>query len=311
MAKKKYLITGASGFIGSRVFNELKRSGADCIGLGRKSLICEGYISCNLLDSQGLRMALSGVTCVINCAGYAHAFKASSSEIKKQAWDDNYLGTKNLLEIACNLGVEKFINLSSVKVMGDPGFSCVDEEFDPSPVTDYGLSKLAAEKLVSEAHQQLNVHTVNLRLVMVYGKGGVGNLERMANLIKKKIFPPLPQTANRRSLVHVNDVVAAVLHVLNDPRAAGETFIIAGPESPSGREIFNEIRKIYGFSPLSFELPRWVMELLINKEITSKLLDSACYSNKKIEHMLGWSPQINLKDGLIEMLMSSNADSSM
>lgn len=54
------------------------------------------------------------------------------------------------------------------------------------------------------------MHVVNLRLAMVYGRGGRGNLERMARGIRADWFQPLPETGNRRSLVHVDDVVAAM-----------------------------------------------------------------------------------------------------
>lgn len=54
------------------------------------------------------------------------------------------------------------------------------------------------------------MHVVNLRLAMVYGAGGRGNLERMARLIRCGLFPPLPETGNHRSLVHVDDVVSVM-----------------------------------------------------------------------------------------------------
>ena len=58
-----------------------------------------------------------------------------------------------------------------------------------------------------EAGRRHGMHVVNLRLAMVYGAGGRGNLERMGRLVRRGLFPPLPETGNRRSLIHVDDVV--------------------------------------------------------------------------------------------------------
>lgn len=318
MTKEKYLITGASGFIGGAILNKLTGDGIPCVGIGRRIIQRNNYVQCNLLDSNGLRLALQGVTSVIHCAGYAHAFKSKSSEVYERTWLTNYDGTKNLIEIAVEMKINKFINFSSVKAMSDPGCSCVDEGWELNPISEYGKSKLAAEKLLFEVCKKNSIDIVNLRLSMVYGFGGRGNLERMSELIRKRIFPPIPETNNFRSLVHVHDVLDAVMHVANDDRAFGETYIISGRESVSGRGLYDEIRKIYGYKKLSFEIPEpllrcasTIFQIIENKtglnmpfnnEILSRLFDSAWYSTKKIEDTLGWYPKVDLEFGLREML---------
>jgi len=314
MSDEKYFISGASGFIGGKLFNELTQNNVSVIGIGRKRIKHQNYIQCDLLDKVGLRSTLKGVSCVIHCAGYAHAFKNSSSDVREKAWLINYEGTKNLIEISVEMGVKKFINLSSVKAMSEPDSSCVDEEWELNPVSEYGKSKLAAEKIIFELGHKYSVDIINLRLCMVYGFGSNGNLDRMANLTFKHIFPPLPETNNHRSLVHVNDVIAAIIHVANDCRANGETFIVAGPDAPSGREIYNQMRKNYGYKNINFEIPRVALECIayifekiqnitginmqFNKEILSRLLDSAWYSTKKIENLVNWYPKVTLEVGL-------------
>ena len=187
-----------------------------------------------------------------------------------------------------------------------------------NPVTEYGKSKLAAENLLLEMGKKYSIHIVNLRLTMVYGSGGKGNLEKMSKLIQKGLFPPIPETLNHRSLVHIRDVLDVILLVMRDSRADDETFIISGPESPSGREIYNQIRHIYGFKKISFEIPRFVLEYVaqicqwieqltrhrmpFNQEVLSRLIDSAWYSSKKIEDKMNWYPKIGLSAGLLEMI---------
>ena len=109
--------------------------------------------------------------------------------------------------------------------------------FPGSPETAYGQAKRAAEAAVLDAGQRHGMHVVNLRLAMVYGAGGRGNLERMGRLVRRGLFPPLPETGNHRSLVHVDDVVAAMRLVAADEQANGRTYIVASPEAPSGRAL--------------------------------------------------------------------------
>ena len=115
----------------------------------------------------------------------------------------------------------------------------------------------------------------------------------MAKLISKGLFPPLPETNNHRSMVHIDDVVGTIMCVASDSRAHGQTFILAGPEAPSGRGIYNEIRSIYGYRNISLEIPGVVLRLIanifevmqkrsgvrmpFNREVLSRLLDSAWY----------------------------------
>lgn len=318
MNKEKFFVSGASGFIGSALFKELGKKNIPCVGIGRKNIHSDNYLKCDLLDRDRLRSALQGVSCIMHCAGYAHAFNALSGEIKEKTWLINYEATKNLIEIAVEVGVSKFINLSSVKAMSEPGSNCVDEEWGLNPLSEYGKSKLAAEELVFNLAKKSKINVVNLRLTMVYGRGGHGNLERMAKLISKGLFPPLPETNNHRSMVHIDDVVGAIMCVASDSRAHSQTFILAGPEAPSGRRIYNEIRSIYGYRSISFEIPSVFLRLIanifeviqkrsgvrmpFNREVLSRLLDSAWYSSNKIEKFLNWKPSVGLSDGLRRML---------
>jgi hypothetical protein len=114
----------------------------------------------------------------------------------------------NLVEAAGQAGVRSFVFLSSVKAMAEPGDAWLMRIFPVSRKPLMGRPKRAAEAAVLEVGRRYGMQVVNLRLAMVYGAGGRGNLERMGRLVRRGLFPPLPETANHRSLVHVDDVVA-------------------------------------------------------------------------------------------------------
>lgn len=317
-AADRYLITGSTGFVGRRVLAALTRRGDDCRVLVRRGDGAPPGVRADLADTPSLNAACAGIDCVIHCAGYAHAFAARSGDEARQHWQVNFEGTRNLVEAAGRAGVRRFVFLSSVKAMAEPGETCANEDFPGEPEGDYGMSKRAAEAAVLEAAGRYGMHVVNLRLSMVYGAGGRGNLERMGRLVRKGLFPPLPETGNRRSLVHVDDVVAAILAVATDERAAGRTYIVCGPEAPSGRQLFAALRAAAGLKPVNWSVPATPLRTMaaigdglgkllgrrlpLNSEVLQRLLGSACYDGSRIQAEIGWRPVVHLKAGLQEML---------
>lgn len=313
-----YLISGASGFIGQRLLRCLAAEGLACRGLGRRQIPGQAHVVADLLDKEALALACASIETIFHCAGYAHAFASLSGTDADQHWRVNFEGTRNLLEAAGKAGVKRFVFLSSVKAMAEPGLALADEDFPGAPMTAYGQAKRAAEEAVLDAGRRYGMHVVNLRLSMVYGAGGRGNLERMGRLVKRGLFPPLPETGNHRSLVHVDDVVSAIRLVADDRRAAGRTYIVASPEAPSGRELFDALRTAQGLPTCRWAVPAWllrlgagtgdVLEALLRRrlpldsEALERLLGSAWYSPRRLEQELGWRAQVSLADGLTEML---------
>jgi UDP-glucose 4-epimerase len=307
------LVTGATGFIGSCVLEPEDRA------LVRSMRAISRAVCGDLLEPASLSMACEGVNCVFHCAGYAHAFTSSDPDLQ---WRVNLEGTCNLLRAAGEAGVKRFVFLSSVKAMAEPGDECVDEDWPGLPTTPYGRAKRAAEDAVLDAGVTYGMHVVNLRLAMVYGRGGRGNLERMARGIRAGWFPRLPETGNRRSLVHVDDVVAAMRLVAEEPAANGRTYIVADARPYSGREIYDTIRGVAPRLTFSWSAPAWLLrtggvvgdiagraihrQWPLNSEVIERLLGSACYSPARIEKELGWRARIGLVEGVREMLSGGN-----
>ncbi|MEW6165073.1 MAG: NAD-dependent epimerase/dehydratase family protein [Pseudomonadota bacterium] len=298
------LITGATGFIGRRLIQSGDRM------LVRSTSVLQNSFVGDLLDPASLQTICIGIDTVFHCAGYAHAFASSDPDAH---WRINYEGTCNLLSAAGKAGVRRFVFLSSVKAMAEPGGNCVDEEWPGEPVTPYGYAKRAAEDAVLEAGATFGMHVVNLRLAMVYGRGGKGNLERMARGIRAGWFPPLPETGNRRSLVHVDDVVEAMRLVAQRQEANGRTYIVADPHPYSSREIYDALRAVLQKPPLRWGVPAALFRAAGSlggryAEIVDRLLGSACYAPGRIERELGWRARIGLAEGLREMLGGKPCD---
>ena len=312
------LVSGATGFIGRRLIKAMQADGVPCRGLSRMPVSDPTSLTVDLSDQSALTAACDGMTSVFHCAGYAHAFGSLTVDDAALHWQVNFEGTRNLVEAAGMAGVRRFVFLSSVKAMAEPGESCVDEDFPGAPETAYGQAKRAAEVAVLDAGQRHGMHVVNLRLAMVYGAGGRGNLERMGRLVRRGLFPPLPETGNHRSLVHVDDVVAAMRLVAADEKANGRTYILASPVAPSGRALFDALRSALGMPRCTWSLPASMLRVAarcadgvetlskrrmpFDSEVLDRLLGSAWYSPARIENELGWRARVSLADGLAEMV---------
>lgn len=321
MSQATILVTGGRGFIGGRLVSALKAGGERPRIMTRGSPVECDEFQADLADERAVTAACYGVHTVFHCAGYAHAFSARGATAAKRHWQVNFEGACTLAEAAGRAGAKVFVFLSSVKAMGDPGDECISEDWPHPPDTDYGRAKRAAEKAILEIGERYEMRVINLRPVMVFG-GGPGNLERMVALVRRGLFPPLPETGNRRSFVHVDDLIAAMRLVAVDPRAAGKTYIVAHRDAVSGRGLYNAIRAAAHLPVIAWACPQALLQSLarlgdglesitnrrvpLDSEALSRLLGSACYSPEQIYEELGWRAEISLEKGL-EMLLHAKA----
>lgn len=306
------LVTGATGFIGRRLTTALRECKARVRVLVRPHRApppdWEGMEIAigDLTDAASLARACTGIDTVIHAAGFAHADAAATPEFAARHWEVNAKGTFRLLDAAATARVERFIHLSSVKAVGEPGPRCVDEGWDAPPETPYGRAKRAAEAQVLLVGRQAGLHAVNLRPALVYGAGMKANLARLVEAARRGWLPPLPETGNRRSLVHVDDVAQAAVLAAAHPAARGQTYLVTDGQPYSGRELYLTIRRALGYAA-----PRWAVPASVlygaamladnvlwltgrrNRRVGSaldKLLGWACYDSTRIERELGYRP---------------------
>ena len=116
---------------------------------------------------------------------------------------------------------------------------CINESDQNEPEGIYGKSKREAEIKLLKIGKEYGMHVSIIRPSLVYGPNVKGNLQLMLSGIKKGWFPPLPEIGNKRSMIHVDDLVRAILLVATDERANGEIFIATDSMPYSSREIYN------------------------------------------------------------------------
>ena len=296
---KKYLVTGSTGFIGSRLLGLLSTIKCDVRLLAKSKVDNYETVICNLEQDTIPKHTLESVDTVFHLAGFAHDMQ-DTSKVEDLYRVINVDATVELAKLAVESGVKSFVFISSVKAGG--GLSsgkCIDETDQNAPEGVDGKSKREAELRLLEIVKESGMHVSIIRPSLVYGPGVKGNLQLMLAGIKKGWFPPLPKTENRRSMIHVDDLVRAILLVSQDERAKGEIFIATDGKFYSSRDIYNAMCTVIGKSIPKWSMPKILLNLLglasprIKYKI-KKLLGDECYTSAKLQK-LGFKAKKTLK----------------
>ena len=254
MDERLALVTGTTGFIAARLVPALVAGGWGVRGTGRRprpdGLPSEvDYRAADLAgDDPGAVAELCvGVTHVFHLAG-ASSSKSSQEEMER----DNVDATARLLEAAAAGPLERFVYMSSTSVYGEEEQLPlpVREDVEPNPSRGYGKAKWGAEQRVWE-RGRAGVPVVVLRPVTVYGPGATkllasaildAAIERAAGLPRLGV----PAEAVEQRLVHVDDLVAACVHVAGADAAVGRAFNVVDGIYPSSHDVVAALGACFG-----------------------------------------------------------------
>jgi len=202
--------------------------------------------------------------------------------------------------------------------MGEGGEKRFDETDATLPITEYGRAKLEAERLVLALGRDRGMHVCVLRLPLVYGPRVKGNLLQMIKAIDRGQFPPLPEAHNKRSMVHVDDVIQALRLAAENPAANRQVYLVTDGQTYSTRQMYDMIRAALRKPAVCWSVPLGLLRLaagvgdaigsvqgrpfFFNSMMLDKLLGSAWYSSEKIERDLGFKPTQTLETALPAMV---------
>jgi nucleoside-diphosphate-sugar epimerase len=249
------LVTGASGFVGRHLLGTLAEDGYALRATMRPSsrmLMTAGIeVVCvpDFEDGVDWTPVLSGVSAVVHLAALAHTPKG----VTDRRYDlINRVATDALARAAAKAGVAHFVFVSSIRAQSGPSADHIlDETDDPCPVDAYGRSKLAAEAAVAAA----GIPCTIFRPVLVYGPQVGGNMERLMGLAASRLPLPFGGLKNRRSLLAVDNLNAAIRFALARPPAGRDTYVVADPEPLSIADILTALRAATGRRPGLWALP--------------------------------------------------------
>jgi dihydroflavonol-4-reductase len=252
------LVTGASGFVGSTLCEELLRRGVETRALMRRTSSSANLgtasvipVSGDLRDLETLVRAVEGVDVIFHVAGVVAARN------REDFFASNAVGTRNLLMAARRSKPRRFVYVSSLAAAGPSRPDRPNVESDVCrPVSDYGLSKLAGEEAVLENTAHFPVCVV--RPPAVYGPRDRG-VFTFFQAVSRGVLPLLGlerPDPRRYSFVHVDDLVQGIVLAGTVPAVkSGEVFYVAGAGEVSWEEAMRLIAAGMERSAIPVRLP--------------------------------------------------------
>jgi len=242
-----FLVTGATGFIGSHLVEKLCASGRPVRALVRRvdrDWPC-ATACCDLATGHGLEAALDGVDTVIHLAGATKALTPDDYHLA------NVRATGTLVRAIAGRAV-RLVHVSSLAAVGpSPDGTPVEEDTPPHPVSQYGRSKLEGERLVRE----LKPDAVIVRPPVVYGPGDTGVFRILKSVSRGWVFE-IGGGDRWFSAVYVGDLVDGLIRAaVTDAAIAGQTYFMAHPQANSWTSLASAAARIMGVKARRVRVP--------------------------------------------------------
>lgn len=300
------IVTGAAGFIGSHLVEALLNQGKQVIGIDHfndyydTSLKRKNILS--FLDRPNFKLVeddiqtadwqtlLADAEVVYHQAAQA-GVRASWGEGFRAYTERNINATQVLLEAAKNAkNLQRFVYASTSSVYGNAETLPTSETISPQPVSPYGITKLASERLCGLYHHNFGVPFTSLRYFTVYGprqRPDMAFHKFFRSVLLDEAIPVYGDGQQTRDFTFVSDAVAANLAAASTPEAVGEIFNIGGGSRVVLTEVLDTMEQIVGRP--------------IRRNHVGSAMGDARHTGadvSKANKILGYQPKVSLAEGL-------------
>jgi len=296
-------LTGATGFIGQYLLNELPKRGYRLrVLLRRPTMLPEGCASAvigDLAKPYNMAEALSGVDAVIHSAGIASTMSGLPEDDYRLF---NTEATVKFARAAERARVKRFVFLSSIRAQSGPTADGVlTEEREPRPTDAYGRSKLAAEQGLADTR----LDWVALRLALVYGPGVEGNMARLIKLARSPYPLPIAGLKAEHSLLALDNLVEAVDKVLAVQQPLKRPLIVADPKPLTLGAIIAAMRQGLGRRAALFYVPKPLLKSALRAAGHAdgyEPLFGSLVADPSALAKLNWVPRVETRAGLAALV---------
>ncbi len=296
------LVTGGAGFMGSHVAESLLARGHELVVLddlsgGFEDNIPQGarFVRGSILDRDLLEGLFDTYAFDFVYHLAAYAAEGLSHFIKRFNYENNLIGSVNLINASVNHGVKCFVFTSSIAVYGS-GQTPMREEMAPAPEDSYGIAKLAVEQELRVSHEMFGLNYVIFRPHNVYGeRQNIGDRYRnvigifMNQLLKSRPMTIFGDGTQRRAFTHISDVAPAIARSVEVSEARNQVFNIGADQPYTVNELADVVAASMG-------LDRRVEHLEARNEVKTAFSD-----HTKARRVFGSPSSTSLRDGVRAM----------
>ncbi|WP_413658170.1 UDP-glucose 4-epimerase family protein [Paraburkholderia phenoliruptrix] len=308
---QRVLVTGANGFVGKAVSRALLQRGDTVAGLVRRAHTAEEGVRewhFDAADFQGIEERWpTDMQCdaVIHLAARVHVMRDTIADPPTAYRATNVSGALRVAAAARRAGARRFVFVSSIKAVGESSTGRpIAETDEPAPTDPYGISKLEAERALTEYGRSSGMEIVIVRPPLVYGPGVRANFLQLMSAVARGIPLPLGAIEARRSLVFVDNLADALVHCATDPRAAGETFHVTDGRDLSvselARALAMQLHAPARLVPVPVGVLRLAGRVTGRSAAVDRLVGELRLDSSHICERLGWYPPHTVEHGLLE-----------
>jgi UDP-glucose 4-epimerase len=296
------LVTGGAGFIGAHVSEALLRQGhkvcvLDDLSGGFEENVPSGatFVKGSILDSVLLKNLFEkhAFQYVFHLAAYAA--EGLSHFIKRFNYENNLIGSVNLINLSVLHQVKCFVFTSSIAVYGKNQLP-MREDLIPQPEDPYGIAKYAVEQDLKVSHEMFGLNYIIFRPHNVYGeKQNIGDKYRnVVGIFMNQIMQGLPMTifgdgTQKRAFSYIDDVAPVIARSIEEPKAYNQVFNIGADQPYTVNFLAEEVAKAFNVKPN-------IKHLEQRNEVQEAYSD-----HEKAREVLGAKPQVSLAAGLKRM----------
>ena len=318
----RVLITGGTGFIGSRLalkclergdeVRVLAQENTDAERENRKTVVEAGarFISGSVAEVDKVDESVRDIDVVYHLAAAQHEMHISDQVF----WDVNVAGTKNVLDASLEAGVKRFVHGSTIGVYGSLEGE-ISEESPCNPDNIYGVTKLEGERLALSYQKKIPITVI--RISEVYGAAD-RRLLKLFKGIKKKVFFVIGSGKNLHHLVFIDDLIKGFFLTTQSEKALGQVFLLSGKKPVTTSEMVETIAHELGVGAPKLKLPLYpflfsamIMELTlrplgIQPPLHRRRMDffrkSFSLSARKSREILGFEPDYSFGEGVAKTI---------
>lgn len=295
----KILVTGGAGFIGSHIVDELIKRNQEVIvlddlsgGFTENVNPQAKFVRGSVTDNQVIEKIFceNKIEYVFHLAAYAA--EGLSHFIRKFNYENNLIGSINLINASVKNKVKCFVFTSSIAVYGKNQLPMTEETI-PIPEDPYGISKLAVELDLKAAHEMFGLNYIIFRPHNVYGeRQNIGDKYRnVVGIFMNQIMQGIPLTIfgdgeQTRAFSYIKDIAPIIAKSIEVPKAYNEIFNIGADTPYSVNQLAKEVMQSMGSSyPINY--------LPARNEVVN-----AYSAHEKVKNILGYKTNFSLGEGL-------------